>query len=75
MLDVAKRALICALRAPALAYNFACAVSRESPGADVRAVRCLAARRVHPDKSGAVADAQRLIDARGAGFVRPTDSR
>lgn len=62
----AKRALVTLLLALASAYGVQLALTRESPDADVtRAFRRVSVK-VHPDKGGAPADAQRLNAARDA---------
>ena len=62
----AKRALVTLLLALARAYGVAAVVSRESADADVKKAFRQLARRVHPDKGGNPADAQRLNAARDA---------
>ena len=58
--EVAKRALVTALLALAVAYGVSLALSRDSPDGDVlRGYRRILLR-AHPDKGGSVADTQRL---------------
>lgn len=61
---MAKRALVLLLRSLAAAYGVPIAVTRESADSDVlRACRKVVVK-LHPDKGGSLADAQRLNAAK-----------
>ena len=64
--QAAKRALIAALKSLARAYGVPVALSRDADDAAVRAAHRKVVLRVHPDKGGSVADAQRLSAAKSA---------
>ena len=61
--EAAKRALITALKSLARAYGVPVALTRYADDAAVRAAHRRVVLRVHPDKGGSVADAQRLSAA------------
>ena len=60
----AKRALVTLLLSFARVYGIAVQVCRDSPDADVQRAYRRVLLKVHPDKGGAVGDAQRLHAAR-----------
>ena len=62
----AKRAFIAALKSLARAYGVPVALSQDADDAAVRAAHRRVVLRVHPDKGGSVADAQRLSAAKSA---------
>ena len=64
--QAAKRALVKLLLALAAAYGVQLSVSRDSADEDVRKAFRRMSMKVHPDKGGAAADAQRLNAARDA---------
>ena len=64
--QLAKRALVRVLLALAAVYGLVVNVSRDSADDAVKAAYRRVVRRAHPDKGGAVADAQRLQAAKEA---------
>ena len=61
--QAAKRVFIAALKSLARAYGVPVALSQEADDAAVRAAHRRVVLRVHPDKGGSVADAQRPLPA------------
>ena len=64
---LAKRALVSLLLALARQYNVSAMVKRDSSDQDVEKAFRRVVKKVHPDKGGEVAHAQRLQDARENG--------
>ena len=64
--QLAKRALVKVLLALAAVYGLVVSVSRDSADDAVKAAYRRVVKRAHPDKGGALADAQRLQAAKEA---------